>query len=75
MKMQLIVGALASNYYDFLIEEEDENLDTARKCSNTHPISFFSCYNGQKNKHISQGDRLYNFDYKYGIIFTDRASR
>ena len=43
MKTQLIEGALVGNYYDFVIEEEDENLDIVRKFSNTHPFpGFFS---------------------------------
>ena len=38
-----IDGALVGNYYDFVIKEEDKNLDTVRKFSNTHPFpGFFS---------------------------------
>ena len=43
MKTQLIEGALASNHYNYMLEEEDENLDTVRKFSNNHPFpGFFS---------------------------------
>jgi len=51
MKAQLIDGALVSNYYDFVIVEENENLDTVRKFSNTHPFpGFFFYYNGHKKE-------------------------
>ena len=43
MKTQLIEGALASNHYNYAIEEEDENLDTVRKFSNNHPFPGFFC--------------------------------
>ena len=50
MKTQLIDGALASSYYNFVIEKGDESLDTVRKCSNTHPIPVFFNFNSNNKE-------------------------
>ena len=51
MKTQLIEGALACNYYHFVIEEEDENLDTIRKLSTNHPFpGYFSITTATRQK-------------------------
>ena len=50
MKTQLIERALASNYFVFVIEEEDANLDTARNLVTPTPFPDFFITMATRNK-------------------------
>ena len=79
MKTQLIEGALVSNYFDFVIEEEDKNHDTVRKFSNTHLfLAFFLLQWQQETKSnlvVGSGRKQHKLLVKIAVLTVKNASK
>ena len=77
MKTQLIDRALASNFYDFVIEEEDDELDPVRSFKDIHSNPGFFSLTMATRKEESFGrsrKKMYTLMVETGVLSIDHAS-
>ena len=77
MKTQLIDRALASNYYDCVIKEEDEELDTVRSYKDIHSNpGFFSLtmITRKEEPYGRSSKKMHKLMVETGVLSIDQAS-